>query len=486
MGLVWMCVLALTMGETTTTLPVENESVTDNNNNNNNDNNAGTNQETDEAMTTVSHDNSSDAAVHPKSGMAKPLASSSSSTTTTTTNNNNNNNELHKRIWGAPPLHDEAAATPDEHASHHHNHHIVVTEEKEIHITEDETGTSTPPSPFNHHNVHIPFKPKATHPPPAGFVITARVYIDPADKLAYIDDDPLTLPYWDCGAVGSTTSPLAVKEATFRHSLTTGQAWLGTDGKHPYLCVALTECLLEVSGGANKLIHPGQVVLLEDVLIPGHKFKPLQADVRVLLLTLPKTHYATGKEHLSLPPQVLMSNDDVGDPCPVVPTTHGPSRPTRSPGRAFVAHRVGFDGLVRVHLAGRLFGQDRAPVVGRGGGWIVLCRGGHGGHHCLGGNLGLSAASVVAATTTPESSSSSSTARPSQNGKSGDSLATGACSMPFSIRYRLYILPVPACYIEEFLPLYIVWLIADACRVWTPPRPEHSLHSDPHQRDSFS
>ena len=376
MGLVWMCVLALTMGETTTTLPVENESVTDNNNNNNNDNNAGTNQETDEAMTTVSHDNSSDAAVHPKSGMAKPLASSSSSTTTTTTNNNNNNNELHKRIWGAPPLHDEAAATPDEHASHHHNHHIVVTEEKEIHITEDETGTSTPPSPFNHHNVHIPFKPKATHPPPAGFVITARVYIDPADKLAYIDDDPLTLPYWDCGAVGSTTSPLAVKEATFRHSLTTGQAWLGTDGKHPYLCVALTECLLEVSGGANKLIHPGQVVLLEDVLIPGHKFKPLQADVRVLLLTLPKTHYATGKEHLSLPPQVLMSNDDVGDPCPVVPAQQRTAQAVRREARDARLLRIvlGLTGLSVSTLLADFLGKT-APLwlaVGVGGSCFVV------------------------------------------------------------------------------------------------------------------
>ena len=166
-----------------------------------------------------------------------------------------------------------------------------------------------------HNSVHIPFVPKSTHPPPTGFAISARVYIDPNDKLGHIDEDPsLMLPYWDCGAVGSTTSPLAIKEATFRHSLTPSQVWTGTDGKHPILAVALSEFLLEVSSGATKAIHPGQAILLEDVLIPGHRLKPINHhDVRVMLLTLPRTHYSIGKDQISIP----ITAKKMGDPCPV-------------------------------------------------------------------------------------------------------------------------------------------------------------------------
>jgi len=39
---------------------------------------------------------------------------------------------------------------------------------------------------------------------------------------------------------------------------------------------------------------------LEDVLLPGHKMKPLNQDLMVLFLTLPQQHYHTGKDHLSI------------------------------------------------------------------------------------------------------------------------------------------------------------------------------------------
>jgi hypothetical protein len=238
-----------------------------------------------------------------------------------------------QRMWGTPPQHDEIdestqgvvsedAQIPKEDGAPTTTTHtatITAATATASTTTSASTTASSFPHHHNHHhppNVHVPFKPKtgtALTPPP-GFVIAARVYIDTTDKLAYIDQDQLTLPYWDCGAAGSTTSPLAVKEATFRHSLTPGQAWTATpDGKHPYLCIALSEFLLEVSSGDSKVIQPGQVILLEDVLIPGHKMRPLHhADVRVMFLTLPKTHYATGKDALSLPTTVVQN-----DPCPV-------------------------------------------------------------------------------------------------------------------------------------------------------------------------
>jgi hypothetical protein len=42
-----------------------------------------------------------------------------------------------------------------------------------------------------------------TQPPPDGFVIKARVYIDQADKLAHLSTDLPHIPYWDCGVTGS-------------------------------------------------------------------------------------------------------------------------------------------------------------------------------------------------------------------------------------------------------------------------------------------
>lgn len=145
-----------------------------------------------------------------------------------------------QRLWGAPTTPHEDDIPKEEQTGkeeHHHNLHIHPPPRDDgSHVQEEHE----PANQHQHHNVHIPFVPKSAHPPPPGYLISARVYIDPEDKLGHIDEDPLTLPYWDCGAVGSTTSPLKVADVAFRHSLTPSQGWTGTDGKHPVLAIAVS------------------------------------------------------------------------------------------------------------------------------------------------------------------------------------------------------------------------------------------------------
>ena len=74
--------------------------------------------------------------------------------------------------------------------------------------------------------------------------------------------------------------------------------------------------LLETSAGDTKTIQPGQAILLEDVLVKGHKIRPMNHhDVRVLFLTLPNTHYRTGKDHISIPTTIIKPTSS--DPCPL-------------------------------------------------------------------------------------------------------------------------------------------------------------------------
>jgi len=63
------------------------------------------------------------------------------------------------------------------------------------------------------------------------------------------------------------------------------------------------------------VIQSGEAVLLEDVLIAGHKVRPVSNHhpVRVMFLTLRKTHYSTGKDIISISSSYRNSND----PCPV-------------------------------------------------------------------------------------------------------------------------------------------------------------------------
>ena len=165
-----------------------------------------------------------------------------------------------QRLWGSPTQYEDDEphrAIPKEEEAlkdeHHHNVHIHHPPPHKADKHDVKEEHETPPT--HHHNLHIPFVPKSTHPPPPGYLISARVYIDPKDKLGHIDEDVLTLPYWDCGAVGSTTSPLKVTDVAFRHSLTPSQGWTGTDGKHPVLSIAVSVDYLEFRRGTLLAAH---------------------------------------------------------------------------------------------------------------------------------------------------------------------------------------------------------------------------------------
>jgi hypothetical protein len=215
---------------------------------------------------------------------------------------------------------------------------------------------------------HLPFVPssstsKQAHPqqqqqqqqhhrPPEGFVIAARVYTDPKDKLSHFDMDPaaLTLPYWDCGVAGSTTPYISLKHAYFRHALAATTTVISSndsysystsshssnsnpDSMHPVLVVALTPVTIEVnSGDAVQHFQPGDVILLEDVLRPGHKMRPSRsnqkhqhphhhlADVQLLFLSMPHPYHHVGKDHVSM--EALASNSRAmqSNPCPATNT----------------------------------------------------------------------------------------------------------------------------------------------------------------------
>ena len=97
------------------------------------------------------------------------------------------------------------------------------------------------------------------------------------------------------------------------------------------LMVALKGCILELNSGESLGLAAGDVVVLEDVLKPGHKVKPMEhGEISVLFLTLPHPYYHTGKEHSSLP-STFVSPSGRRDPCPNDPDVNaellGPSKP---------------------------------------------------------------------------------------------------------------------------------------------------------------
>jgi hypothetical protein len=160
---------------------------------------------------------------------------------------------------------------------------------------------------FHHHN----------HSPPEGYSLAARVYIDTKDNLAHFDyteGQRITFPYWDCGAAGSTTSPIPLKNAYFRHSLATPTTWSSSDSSdalNPVLVVALSPYIMELNSGETLEFRVGDVVLLEDCLRPGHRMRPVPSggpnNLRALFLTLPQQHYHTGKQYFSLKKAVMRS-----------------------------------------------------------------------------------------------------------------------------------------------------------------------------------
>jgi hypothetical protein len=88
------------------------------------------------------------------------------------------------------------------------------------------------------------------------------------------------------------------------------------------LLVAMKGCIVELNSGETLSMEPGECVLLEDVMKPGHRVKPLEhGEISVLFLTLPESYYHVGKEHLSLPSSFIAPIAS-RDPCPIDrPTT---------------------------------------------------------------------------------------------------------------------------------------------------------------------
>mmetsp|Transcript_9568 Transcript_9568/g.26433 ORF Transcript_9568/g.26433 Transcript_9568/m.26433 type:complete len:474 (+) Transcript_9568:113-1534(+) len=287
------------------------------------------------------NDGSSPAAAEEEEETTEAINNGSSSTSTTTTttstttssnhNNNNNNNkqqqqQQQQRLWGAaaPTTNTEVMADDDDDDDDDTNNVSAS------HTTTTTTTLHSSSSPLP--NISMSKRHKPEYIPPAGFSIAARVYIDPTDKLAHLDEDHhpavVTLPYFDCGVTGSTTAPLPVRDATFRHSLTATTPFQGTDGKHPLLAIALTDLSIETNSGDRQDIRAGQAILLEDVLAAGHKLLPMaHQELQVLFLTLPQTHYHPGKDRLSLHKQ--SSSKSTLHPCPL-PDGDGTTHPLLS------------------------------------------------------------------------------------------------------------------------------------------------------------
>lgn len=186
---------------------------------------------------------------------------------------------------------------------------------------EEEQVSPNPSSNNSPGSNTIPFVPPKSHPPleedalplapqhkpPEGFVLSARVYTDPDDHgRAHFDQTTqITLPYWECGAVGATTHAIQVKNAYFRHSLGTTLAdiWSGTEyGPHPHLLIPLVGLELTLSSGESRVFGAGDVILLEDVLASGHKMRAAVEgeSLDALIVTLPQHYHFVGKDRVSL------------------------------------------------------------------------------------------------------------------------------------------------------------------------------------------
>lgn len=203
------------------------------------------------------------------------------------------------RMWGGQQQQDADSPPP-----------IQPQPKREINASESTGETSS----------HIPFvaskKQQQQHNPPDGFTLAARVYTGD-DKVAHFDCDedqqcPITLPYFDCGASGSTTAALPVKHAYFRHSLSASTVWIDPD-MHPVLAIALAPFRMELDSGESMQLKAGDVVLLEDSIRPGHRMVISENhNLSVLFVTLPQPHYHTGKQHSSLKKMALHK----AAPCP--------------------------------------------------------------------------------------------------------------------------------------------------------------------------
>lgn len=307
---------------------------------------------------------------------ARAAASIHPTSTTTTTTTTTAGGET-KRLWGSTGSSNDAASVlPAGSSSSQSNNNNGGNRSTGTAATGAGAG-STPTTDSNNSSTtapqqqqNLPFIPSSSssstskqanqqqhpqqkqqhhHKPPEGFVLAARVYTDPVDRLSHFDKDPaaLTLTYWDCGVAGSTTPYINVKHAYFRHALaatttvissndsysysgSSSSHYSNPDSMHPVLVVALTPVTMEVNSGTVQHFQPGDVILLEDVLRPGHKMRPSHpyqnhpqqhqhhpADVQLLFLTMPHPYHHTGKDHVSM--AALASNNRLAvqkNPCP--------------------------------------------------------------------------------------------------------------------------------------------------------------------------
>lgn len=209
-----------------------------------------------------------------------------------------------KRPWGSNPSHSQGS-----------NENGLTKQNQNIENNEEDLEENEMKIPSH----HIPFgsskhgNSETHYLSLEGFALSGRIYLDPDDKLAHFDDDPqqISLPYWDCGATGATTSSMPLKNGYFRQALSPAPtSWSGTDGRHPILAVALSPLVIELNSGESQTFEAGDTILLEDVLLPGHRMRSLSGVLKVLYLTLPQDHYHTGKEHVSLNFQ-----KSIKDPC---------------------------------------------------------------------------------------------------------------------------------------------------------------------------
>lgn len=174
----------------------------------------------------------------------------------------------------------------------------------------------------SHHSNNNPSNTQNIHyEPPQGFKLTSRVYTDPKDKLAHFDNDSaMVFPYWECGVSGSTTVPIPLQHASVRHLLGGSQPStysVSEFGPYPQLVVALSSVDIVLNSGEVQTFHPGDVVLLEDVVSCGHKLKGHDhQDMAVMILTLKQQYHQVGKDKTSLHSILTKDNLMKISPCP--------------------------------------------------------------------------------------------------------------------------------------------------------------------------
>ena len=254
--------------------------------------------------------------------------------------------------------------------------HSPEAEAATIEEASNETKNASTQSTDNNTQHTIPFLTKKKRvDPPAGYKMVARVFIDPHDKHAHFDFNVPLIPYFDCSSTGLTTTQIPLQHATMRHSLAhTHSRAFARGNMHPIILLALNPCIVDLNSGESLTLQAGQMILLEDVLKPGHSLSGLDDyELSVLFLTLPITHHHVGKSNLCLE-RLQVLDKDMADPCPVdnqAPVSASTSTSRRLPASSRTARTLawGLIGLSLSTLAADFLGKT-APLwlaVGVGG-----------------------------------------------------------------------------------------------------------------------